>query len=70
MFNMSDSRELLEMRFKRYLHYGSELPSYIPGDRFFKECYSKKSVPSLLKLLNEDNPKSAIDIILKVCLLE
>lgn len=67
---MSDSRELLEMRFKRYLHYGFEQPSYIPGDRFYKESYQKKSVPSLVKLLNEDNPESAVDIILKVCLLE
>lgn len=67
---MSDSRELLEMRFKRYLHYGSELPSYIPGDRFYKESYKKKSVPSLIKLLNEDNPESAVDIILKVCFFE
>lgn len=67
---MAGTRDLLEKRLKRFLHYGCEQPIYKAGDRFHMKCYSKENVPSLLKLIAEDNPESVIDIIRKVCFRE
>ncbi|XP_054273310.1 RNA-binding protein RO60 [Macrosteles quadrilineatus] len=63
---MSDQRDLLEMRFKRYLHYGSEQPIYKPGDRFHHKSYTEENIPSLKKLIEEDEPEKLIDTMVKV----
>lgn len=66
---MADSQELLNIRFKRFLHYGSESPEYRCGDRYFLKCYTIEKVPSLQKLIEQDNPESIVGIIAKVSFL-
>jgi len=64
----SVSPELLEMRLKRFLHYGSEAPIYMSGDRYTNNVYNKEHVPSLSKLLadKEYDHEKIIDLIVKV----
>ncbi|XP_046670877.1 60 kDa SS-A/Ro ribonucleoprotein-like [Homalodisca vitripennis] len=63
---MSTSRELLEMRFKRFLHYGSEQPIYKAGERVSNKYYDLEKIPSLIKLINGQIHQSVIEIITKV----
>ncbi|KAG8276594.1 hypothetical protein J6590_062204 [Homalodisca vitripennis] len=62
---MSTSRELLEMRFKRFLHYGSEQPIYKAGERVSNKYYDLEKIPSLIKLINGQIHQSVIEIITK-----
>lgn len=58
-----------EVRLKRFLHYGSELPVCSPGDRDFQQCFLMKNLTSIEEMLADCPPEKqgdAVSHIMKV----
>ena len=58
-----------EVRLKRFLHYGSESPLCLPGDRFFLQCFLLEKLTAIEAMLAEcapDKQGDAVNHIMKV----
>lgn len=59
-----------EVRLKRFLHFGSEAPLCVPGDRFLLQCFSQEKLTSIEEILANsaiEKQGDAVNHILKVC---
>lgn len=59
-----------EVRLKRFLHYGSEAPVCVPGDRFYLQSFQLEKLTAIEEMLANCAPEKqgdAVNHILKVC---
>ncbi|KAJ1520768.1 hypothetical protein ONE63_003863 [Megalurothrips usitatus] len=52
-----------EVRLKRFLHYGSEAPLCMPGDRFFLKCFLLENLTAIEEMLANSTPDKEGDAV-------